>query len=478
MAPNGDNNDQDWFKKTAKSDGFDDQQASPQNSSLPASGNGQVGTNDQNDQFSPAQPRVPVGDTQPSQYETASSQDLMQAELQRAEAAPVGSYQQNSAPFYPPHAVENKKFWTKGKKIAFGTLAAILLLLIAGGVAAFAYYNAPDKVVGDAISNSLKADSARIKGAATVTGESEGQKGTLKIDYEVKSKFEAFQADMAFDVNVAPLSFKMSGSVLSDKDHNYYFKVDNAKQIVSNMFGAEYDDTDPAFDGLNGIVDMVDNKWIKVTEKDILEGATEDEKSAHECRSKLADDMYADDSFLDEIETTYRNNIFIKSEPLKSDDFSTLRYKLLLDEQKTKDFAKAFESTKLYDRIKACDKDFSIDHEDISRAVKEINKVSIEVEIDRWSHELQNMNFYFKDDDVEVRITAETKHNETFSITPPAQTTPFKDLMTEIEEVFGSMFSSFEDEPMFPEQEQDLITANGESNQSVLGLRNWNLFNR
>lgn len=373
--------------------------------------------------------------------------------------------------------IKENKFWTKRKKIILGILVPVLLLLAIGGGAAFAMYNSSTKVVGDAITNALLAETAHIKGDAKVSGESEGRHVGVTVDYDIKSNNKLMQADLGVDVNVPPMSIDLSGGIISDVSGDFYFKIDNAKQIFQNLFGIDTNSVDPSIDGANTLVEMVDNKWVKVDAADLEESMTEEEKRQSECHERLAKDMSENRDLTREVTNVYRQHDFINADALDSDDISILHYKLTFDEEKAKSFAAEFKSTEIHKRLVDCDKEFEIKEDDIKKLISQVNKANIEVWIDRWSHQFTKISISGKEKSVNYSATMDTTFDQPVAILVPQDATPFKKIQEEYMNMLGGFYGGFE--PTEYEDgaayDEDLFTSSGELNPSVLGSRTFRL---
>lgn len=317
----------------------------------------------------------------------------------------------------------------RGKK-ALLLAGLLLLLLVGGGAAAYAYYSQPSKVVADALSNAAFSETLAAKGVATI--KSQDDNGDFTINYNVTgSDQDGYKAGVQVKANVAPVSIDVSGEFINSKEGDLYFKIDKAKEILQNIFGASNPDALKQYENL---IALVDNKWVKVTASELGDSSLDSE-----CYIKLENDIKANKSIADEAKKAYADNqFFVVDKTLNSESIGgvdSIHYKMKLDEAKTKSFVSAFKNTQLYKKLKQCQSSLDLDEENAAEFARDSNKANIEVWISRWSHELTKVKINGSDNGANYDVSTETTWDEPFTIDIPKDVTPWQKVIDEYEKM-------------------------------------------
>jgi hypothetical protein len=316
----------------------------------------------------------------------------------------------------------------RGKKLLF--IIALLLVLVGGGAAAYAYYSQPSKVIGDALSNAAFSDTAAVKGTATIKSEENSGKFTINFD-AAGSDQTGTKANVQVKADMAPVSIDLSAGFLTTKAGDLYFKIDKAKEILQNVFGASNPEALKPYDSL---IALVDNKWVKVTAKELGDNSLNSE-----CYIKLDAEAKQNKSIYEDAKKAYEKNQFITIEQtLDSETVSgkdSIHYKIKIDEAKLKSFITEFKKTQLYKKLQDCDKTFELDEDSAGEFAKNVNKSNIEVWVSRWSHEFTKFKLSGSEDGTSYEVVAEPTWNQPVNIEEPKDFTPWQKVMDEYEKI-------------------------------------------
>jgi hypothetical protein len=352
------------------------------------------------------------------------------------------------------------------KFIIIGAIVGVVALITGGSVAAYnLWYQNPDKVLGDALVNTLKAKTVVYTGSFDIdykakdsaSGSSdEATRVSVKVDG--KSATTAGEVNIAVETTFEGKEYKISGSGLVDKDANIFVKVNDVKKLLSSLpeeSGVKYDQL-PSY--ITDIVDKVDSKWIRISADDIRE-FSEDYAKKQTCVEDVFKKLQDDKELGNELLKVYKDNKFIVVDEKLPAKNGSLGYVVDVDRSKSKDFSKAADKTKFAKELQKCFK-FSSDSSS-TKSDDSDTKTRVEVWVDRWSHQLTKVSFTAEDDEADGMFVVEPKFNQSVTVDAPKDFVPLKELKKDIEDAYAQYMS-------------EAMTGSGElygssSNESVFG---------
>lgn len=323
----------------------------------------------------------------------------------------------------------------KRKKMILLIVGAILAFLLIAAGAAYAMYNNPDRVLGDAFSKAIAAKNMTVKGNMT-TKSSEGE-SKVAFDYARGDDF-AQKADLTINYSAAPLNVNVSGNFIADKNGDMYVKLANSKQIVQNLLGAY-----SAGSQFDSVIALVDNKWVKFANANDAENKNSNPLACYQ-------DLQAELSSRktgDQIRNLYEANTFVRiNKELAAENVNgvdSVHYDIKLDEAKAKAFVNAYKQTEAYKKFVKCDASSEMKESDVTESGKEFNQPTFEVWVSRWSHELTRVKVNGSNDGDTYSVVAEPTFNRGVDVEIPKQTVPFETVMQEFQKALfsGSGFS-------------------------------------
>lgn len=288
----------------------------------------------------------------------------------------------------------------KSKKLLFvGLIIAVVLVLLGGG-SALAYnlwYQNPDKVLSDAVSNLVSRDS--FTGDAKLTLDSADVKATVDLSNKMADGNVSVEANA--NVETEDLTLNIAGNAVYDKDGTVYVKVNNADELLDALIEvqmAESGDLPAAQQAMavgmmksifQPIVDTVNGQWIKIVPEDMAQSSQPDDEM--KCVSDAYKMFKDDQAARDELYAAYHDHKFMQlDEKLGSKD-GNIGFSYTLDQDAAEEFGKAVEQTKIGKKVAECNKDDATSTvEDDAKDDEQTQDATVKLElwVDRWSHQL------------------------------------------------------------------------------------------
>lgn len=399
-------------------------------------------------QFSqPAAPQ-PIFQPQPLVQPTTEVEQLASVEQEES----TGSYPQqttvtdsvfsstnieqpvSAAPFaaqQPQQKSPNKK-----KKIIIASIIAGALLVLGGGTyTAYAlWYQNPEKVLTDAVTNAIKAKTASYTG--TVAVDTNDVKVAIELD-GAEAGLATREVNAKITITAQGKDFKLNGSALADKDGNIFFKVSNLKSVIDQTLGET--GMVAAFDGL---VSKIDNKWIRISADDLADFSKE-ASEAKKCATDVLKKLDTDKATRDEFATIYSKNKFIvidSSLPARTiNGVDSMGYELSIDRTVAKSFVEAINTTQLMKDLQKCDESMKLDAGDVTDESTGDSTQKLEVSVSRWTHEFTQVKFTATGEGTSGSAIIEPLFNKDVKVVAPTDFLTLKQLQAEIEAAMGAM---------------------------------------
>jgi hypothetical protein len=408
--------------------------------------------------FTPPQPSpTPADQPQPQSYQPqpavqypveteqlAAVEQEAPTQSQQFVASPaVGEQPATETPAPMMASQTQPKAPNKKKKFIIGGIIAGAVLLLGGGTyAAYAlWYQNPEKVLTDAVSNVIRAKTATYSG--TLAMDTKDVKVRVVFDGKQASDLNG-EGNAKITLTSQGKDFVVNGSALVDKDSNLFFKVGNLKTILDDVLKQSGMTSSP-FDEL---VAKIDNKWIRVSADDLAE-YDKDAGKAQACLTDTMKKIQNDKAVHDSLVKAYENNKFVvidSSLPGRTiNGVDTMGYKLSLNNEAAKKFAEAVNEMQFMKDLQKCDssfESFKLDASDIKSTTGSTSTETVEVSVSRWSHEFTQLKVTGKDDDASGEFILEPIFGKDVTVAAPTDFMTLKELQAEIEKVtqsFGSM---------------------------------------
>lgn len=311
----------------------------------------------------------------------------------------------------------------KKKYLLFGLLSTALILLLA--VLAYVYwYQAPNRVVSDALFNAATAHSAVYKGSASSTGTTNM---TAALNGGVSADGATINADFTF--NAAGKKYSLGGNGLVDSNGDAYVKVQNIDSLVGNYRRAIPENSQTLFDQ---IIARIDDKWIKVSAADI-QGYSTSVAKLQKCVSEVTNKIQSDDAQRSELVAVYKQHPFVVIDKSLGAKNGSLGYLVSINENTSRAFDAEFKRTRLYKSLSACYAGL-----ESSASITTVAPPQLEVWISRWTHTITSLTLRDESNGQTTTITVEPIFNRSVTIAAPKSATTLQQLQKDVQALLSS----------------------------------------
>lgn len=342
--------------------------------------------------------------------------------------------------------VDNTTTKKSKKGLVIGLIAAGALVLMGGGSAA-AYtfwYSNPDKVIADAMVNTINAKTSIYAGTIKVDNDD------MKVSVDITSKQADVKNDLSakLSVTMGEKTYSASGNAIVDGTGDVYFKV-NVESLVSDAksyIGSVT--TDANFNksvskAIDDFAAKVNDKWIKITSSD-LAGFDKSYSKSKDCINETVKKYKDDKAAIAEITNLYGKQPFVVADKELGQKGGSLGYQIKTDETKFKAFTTGLKDTQIYKSINSCDSSYSVD--DLSKSMTSeaasSDKAKVELWVDAWSHYATKMTVAGESSGTKVSAEVLPKYNQTVNISTPSSSITLTQLTKYYEELVNSVYGA------------------------------------
>lgn len=385
----------------------------------------------------PLAPITPSNDTAaappvPGEYEPATERP--QYTPQADTPAPLSSPDFGGS---QPMSTSQEPTPKKSKKGLIAILIAVVLVAILGGGAFAAYklwYQNPQKVMSDAVTNAIKARTIRYTG--NMTADFSGGKIALDLS-GAQASLTSGDLDVKATITYQGQNYKVNGSAMIDKDGTLFVKLSNLHEIFQTIM-KQYGADTTTFDAF---ITKVDDRWIKITPDDFnnLDKTTNTTK---QCVTNALKKLNTDKSVRQEIANTYKEHPFINidnnlgSQTIDGQD--SMGYTITSDKAKEKDFTTAFNNTQFAKDLQKCDKNNSFNSSDFNTSPSKGTTSTTQVWVSRWGHEFTRLKVDSTTGGNKASLTLNPVFNMAVSIETPKDSLTVKEVQDEFTKAIDS----------------------------------------
>lgn len=239
-----------------------------------------------------------------------------------------------------------KRFKNAPKRTKLIAAGVTGVVLISGGVSAYAVYQSPETVIAQAIVSLATTSNPSYE--LDVSGMASGLDGTLQLF--------TYQSDKgtALELNVkAKVAGQVAGATLnaiSDKSGDFYLNLANFSTLATLLEQSGYLPSAT----IQALSAALTDTWIKVSAADLGQ-ATSPIGNTGSCLSQSASKQIAKD-----IQSNLRSNFFVKVKKELAQEDGNRVFLLTLDAVKLRSFASSFRTSKGFAELVKCQPTLSI----------------------------------------------------------------------------------------------------------------------
>ncbi len=337
------------------------------------------------------------------------------------------------------------------------TILVVILVAIGGGAAYALWYNNPEKVVADAVGNIIKSPSS-VSSAVFVSKTKSGDKLTVNFSTQSNNPKLAGSLDAKINVDTANFKINFGGAGMVTESGDFYFKIDNAKEVVGRLLVTDYGKlyvTSPTLrKALENFAAKIDGKWIKVDTQDVASMLdSSGYKKERQCYKKALTNFYDKKDQQNQVIDAYNKNKFITVNNTNGSEningVSSKSYDISLNVKKSYDFSDAAKKTDAIKSINKCAMG-STNLESYSRPIpqeikksqNEIDRAKLKLWISKWDHNLTGIDaLYNGSDGTSNNFTMKTNFKAKPQLKNPQSSLSLTDLQQEINKIFTAAMS-------------------------------------
>ena len=305
-------------------------------------------------------------------------------------------------------------------------IGAIVLVVVAVVVAAWFYYNNSKKVLADALTKTISAESGSVDGKAEFNSKDQTAPVKIAVDFSGSQNNEIGQVNAKAKISFGALDFNTDLSFISAKNEAY-FKVNNAKQLtqLASGFTGGNADMAKAFDGL---AQKIDNKWIKIDQQG---------QEVNKCSEALTEaNLSSGDQ--KSLKKLFESNQFVKAKNAGGSNLSEIHYSLSFDKAAGEKFLDEAMKLDSFKKIKeACDTEsMANDLKNSTSSDNQNQTVKAELWVNRWSHKPTKVMLSVEDKEAKMTLTSNINLGAKVSVSKPTGAQPLSEVTKQFQTDF------------------------------------------
>ena len=346
---------------------------------------------------------------------------------------PAPQLQYNSMPMRP------KK---KKTGLIIGVVLGVIVLIsiVSAALVYFLWWQNPEKMVTDAMSNAVMSKKMTANGKVVVDMRDQG-----KIELNVKTATDSGKSkaniDAKLDIKGVEKNISLKGDVILDSDGTIYVKINNFKDLYGTLLEVVMESSsggkmsraqietyrDQTLRKMSSEIDKMGNTWMKISPDEIGD--------EYKCGIDALKKIQSDESVRKELAQIYQKNSFFTIKDSKISDRNGGRgFELQGDNSKLSKFSDELKNSSAGKALSKCGKSNSYKSSESSS----IDTASLKVWVDRSSHELKALELKGDSKKVSVEISFDIDVNKSEEIKIPSSAESLKEFI----EGFMSGYSS------------------------------------
>ncbi|MBF1033468.1 MAG: hypothetical protein HXL02_01705 [Candidatus Nanosynbacter sp.] len=326
--------------------------------------------------------------------------------------------------------------------IVLGVIA--LIAIISAVLVYFLWWQNPEKMVTDAVSNAIMAKKMTADGKVVVDMRDQG-----KIELNVKTATDSGKSkaniDAKLNIKGVEKSIPLDGDMVLGDDGTIYVKINNFKDLYGTLLEIVMESSsggkmsraqieayrDQTLKKLNSEINKMNGTWMKVSPDEIGD--------EYKCGIDALKKIQSDESARKELAQLYQKNSFFTIKDSKISDRNGGRgFELQGDNSKLSKFSDELKNSSAGKALGKCGKSNSYKSSESSS----IDESSLKVWVDRSSHELKALELKGDSKKVSVEISFDINMNKSEEIKAPSDAESLKEFVEGFMEGYSSGLSS------------------------------------
>lgn len=327
--------------------------------------------------------------------------------------------------------------------IVLGVIA--LIAIISAVLVYFLWWQNPEKMVTDAVSNAIMAKKMTADGKVVIDMRDQG-----KIELNVKTATESGKSkaniDAKLDVKGVEKNIPLKGDAVLDNDGTIYVKINNFKDLYGTLLEVVMESSsggnlsrsqieayrDQALEKMRSEIDKMSDTWMKISPGEI--------GSEYKCGINALKKIQSDESARKELAQIYQKNSLFTIKDSKISDRNGGRGFELQGNNKSNSskFEEEFKNSSVGKALGKCGKSNSYK----SSGSSSIDTASLKVWVDRSSHELKALELKGDSKKASVEISFDINVNKSEEIKVPSSAESLKEFIEGFMEGYSSGLSS------------------------------------
>ena len=328
--------------------------------------------------------------------------------------------------------------------VVLGVIA--LIAIISAVLVYFLWWQNPEKMVTDAVSNAVMAKKMTADGKVVIDMRDQG-----KIELNVKTATESGKSkaniDAKLNVKGVEKNIPLKGDAVLDSDGTIYVKINNFKDLYGTLLEIVMESSsggnlsrsqietyrDQTLEKMGSEIDKMSDTWMKVSPDEI--------GSEYKCGINALKKIQSDESARKELAQIYQKNSLFTIKDSKISDRNGGRGFELQGNNKSNSskFDEEFKNSSVGKALSKCGKSNGYDSNDESTSIDES---SLKVWVDRSSHELKAVELKGNDKKASVEISFDINMNKSEEIKAPSSAESLKEFIEGFMEGYSSGLSS------------------------------------
>ena len=323
--------------------------------------------------------------------------------------------------------------------IVLGVIA--LIAIISAVLVYFLWWQNPEKMVTDAVSNAIMTKKMTADGKVVIDMRDQG-----KIELNVKTATDSGKSkaniDAKLNVKGVEKNIPLKGDVVLDSDGTIYVKINNFKDLYGTLLEVVMESSsggnlsrsqietyrDQTLEKMGSEIDKMGDTWMKISPDEI--------GSEYKCGINALKKIQSDESARKELAQIYQKNSFFTIKDSKISDRNGGRGFELQGNNKSNSskFEEEFKNSSAGKALSKCGKSNSYKSSESSS----IDTASLKMWVDRSSHELKALELKGDGKKASVEISFDINMNKSEEIKAPSDAESLKEFV----EGFMSGYSS------------------------------------